>query len=50
LLIFLKIYEVIHIELFVDVKNLQKIVEVARKLMLEKFCSFECLSLNKPKG
>jgi hypothetical protein len=46
----LRIYEVTLIELFIHMKNLQKIIKVNRKTMLEKFNSFECLSLNIPKG
>jgi hypothetical protein len=44
----LEIYEVIPIVLFVDMKNLKKFIEVAHKIMLEKFNSFACLFLNKP--
>jgi hypothetical protein len=34
------IYEVIPIELFFDMKNLQKFVEVAHKIMLENLAPF----------
>jgi hypothetical protein len=45
-----QIYEVIPIEVFVDMKNLQKIVKVVYRRILSFFCFFECLFKNKPKG
>jgi hypothetical protein len=44
-----QIYEVIPIELFVDMKKLLNFIKVAHKTMLE-ICFFECLFKNKPKG
>jgi hypothetical protein len=44
------IYEVMPIELFVDMKNLHKLVEVAHRTMLENLVFSECLYLNRPKG